>query len=48
MLLFVPWTEWKNRFWPSPKDLINLDKKLKNNEISKEEYEEKRKKLLDL
>lgn len=45
ILIFKSWNEWTNRFWPSPKDLLDLEKKLKNNEISKEEYDEKIKNL---
>lgn len=52
ILIFKSWDEWTNRFWLSPKDLLDLEKKLKNNEISKEEYDEKTKnskiKFLDL
>lgn len=45
ILIFKSWNEWTNRFWPSPKYLLYLEKKLKNNEISKEEYDEKIKNL---
>lgn len=63
ILLFVPWTPWENRFWPSPEDLKNLEKENPNNLeynfekikelfekglISEEEYEAKKKKILDL